>query len=64
MEKRTAISRLTRHGHQNGRQGLAALLPKAFCGLRNGEASGSRPKGLDDLARMRWIVHYASATPQ
>src|SRR3989442_751118 len=41
---------------QNGRQGLAAY-SQSFCGLRNGEAKWLKAKGLDDLARMRWIVH-------
>src|SRR5712692_6784998 len=41
---------------QNGGQGLAAY-SQSFCGLRNGEAKWLKAKGLDDLARMRWIVH-------
>ena len=41
---------------QNGRKGLAAY-SQSFCGLRNGDAEWLKAKSLNDLSRMRWIVH-------
>jgi len=48
---------------QNGGQRLPAY-PQGFCGLRDRQAKWLKTKGLDDLARMRWIVHTHRGLPQ
>jgi hypothetical protein len=41
---------------QNCRKGFAAY-SQSFCGPRNGDAEWLKAKSLDDLPRMRWVVH-------
>src|SRR2546425_13051063 len=48
---------------QNGGKGLAAHTQR-FRSLRNGDAKGFKTKSLDDLPRMRWIVHAHRLLPQ
>ena len=47
---------------QNGGQGLAAH-SKRFGGLRDRDAEWLEAQRLDDLARMRWIVHSHRSDP-
>src|SRR3990172_4697338 len=48
---------------QNGRKGLTAY-SQSFCGSRNGDAKWLKAKSLDDLSRMRWVVHTHCSSSQ